>query len=198
MTDEISLRACTPLLASKTRWVYAHPHDPSRLLKVHKQAAAPGRRDRFMYRTGLLRDLWVWVDAHYRATDPMLAYIAPIYGVTRTDLGLALEVAAIYDAQGALAPTLRQLFKQGLMTPARRQSLQVLLTHLMQTQILLGDLNQDNLVLEGAGGAQEQWRMVDGLGERTWIPIQSWLPWVARRQRRRFVQKIRQKLNATR
>lgn len=199
MTELLSLHASTPLLTSKTRWVYEHPHDSSRLIKVHKKPVLPPRgwqrlQDRFMYRSGLLRDFTVWVDAHYLDNDPMLPFIAPIYGVIQTDLGLGLEVAAVRSAEGGLAPTLRQLFKQGVMNPERRLSLQALLDHISRTYIVLGDLNQDNIVLANSGGEQEQWRLIDGLGERTWIPIQSWLPWVARRQRRRFVEQVRQKL----
>lgn len=195
-----------PLLTSKTRRVFEHPEDEGLLVKVHiSRKLAPGvdgiraflanKQDHFLYTTGIMRELQQFVESRYRDYGDVVEHIAPIYGVIDTDLGLGLIVAAVRDSQGQLAPTVRKLFQNDAMNGERRTKLDRLLKAIQETPLVIGDLNQENIVLENAGGANERFMIIDGLGERTWIPAQRWLSFVGTRQKRNFVAKVRARLD---
>jgi hypothetical protein len=84
------------------------------------------------------------------------------------------------------------------MTPERHVKLDRLLQSLLDTALMIGDLNQENIVLKNAGHTDERFVLIDGLGERTWIPTQSLLGWVNRRRKRAFVATMRQRLQGDR
>ncbi len=107
-----------PVATGKTRWVFEHPGDPGKLIKVHRVRADLAQsslwqrwQDRFLYRTGILRELAVFVDSRYGSRHSIVDHIAPIHGVVDTDLGLGFVVAAVRDAEGRLAPTVHALRK---------------------------------------------------------------------------------------
>lgn len=194
-----------PLLCSKTRRVFKHPEDDRFLVKVHisrrpeQGKNGPGawlanKSDHFLYTTGIMRELQQFVESRYKDYGAIVEHIAPIYGVIDTDIGLGLMVAAVKDAQGQLAPTVRRLFQNDAMTAERCAKLERLLREIEETQLVIGDLNQENIVLENADGGGERFMIIDGLGERTWIPTQRWLAFVSSRQKRNFVDKVRARL----
>lgn len=203
--DPVTLTSHTPLLNSKTRWVYEHPDTRDVLIKVHMsrmdQKPAQGlkgwfarQEDHFMYTTGMLRELKQFVESRYRDYGDIVHHIAPVYGVVDTDLGLGLLVAAARDAQGNLAPTVRKLMQQRAMTVTRQQKLEQVLQAIEKTDLVIGDLNAENIVLQGAGREDERFVIIDGLGERTWIPTQSLIKAVGKRRKQAFVAKMRRRL----
>lgn len=203
----LALSGQDPLLTSKTRRVFQHPEDDRLLVKVHiSRKLVPGvdgirawlsnKQDHFLYTTGIMRELQQFVESRYRDYGEIVEHIAPIYGVIDTDLGMGLIVAAVRDSRGQLAPTVRRLFRDGAMNAERCASLDRLLNAIQETSLVIGDLNQENIVLEDAGNPNERFMIIDGLGERTWIPTQRWLPFVGNRQKRHFVTKVRAKLES--
>jgi hypothetical protein len=152
------------------------------------------RQDHFLYTTGILRELQQFVESRYRDYGEVVAHIAPIYGVMDTDLGLGLLVAAVRDGEGQLAPTVRRLFREKAMNSERCDKLNRLLSAIESTSLVIGDLNQENIVLQDAGLRSERFVLIDGLGERTWIPTQRWFSFIGTRQKRHFVAKVRAKL----
>lgn len=210
----IALAGREPLLNSKTRWVYEHPDSPGLLIKVHmrRYGATPPtglkgwfecRKDHFLYTTGILRELKQFVESRYQGPNgpcypEIQPYIEPVLGVVDTDIGLGLLVSAARDAEGNLAPSVLRLRRQGAMTPERHIRLDRLLQALLDTRLMIGDLNQENIVLKNAGEPDERFVLIDGLGERTWIPTQSLISWVNRRRKRAFVAKMRLRLQGDR
>jgi hypothetical protein len=210
----LTLAEREPLLNSKTRWVYEHPDTPDMLIKVHMRRldTTPQRglkgwiarnKDHFLYTSGIVRELKQFVESRYQGPDGpcypgIQFYIEPIYGVVETDMGLGLLVSAARDAAGKLAPSVLRLRKQGAMTPERHARLDQLLQALLDTSLMIGDLNQENIVLKDAGHPHERFVLIDGLGERTWIPTQSLVGWVNRRRKRAFVATMRKRLQGDR
>lgn len=194
-----------PLLNSKTRWVYEHPESKDLLIKVHMsrmdQKPDEGlkgwfarQEDHFLYTTGMLRELKQFVESRYRDYGDIVHCIAPVYGVIDTDKGLGLLVAAARDVEGNLAPTVRKLMRLGAMSAARQRKLERVLQAILDTDLVLGDLNLENIVLQGAGGEDERFVIIDGLGERTWIPTQSLIKAVSKRRKQGFVTKVRRRM----
>lgn len=205
MLGKVSLSGHKPLTISKTRYVYEHPDSPELLIKVHIDRLVgqshpswfERRKDYFLYHSGIVRELDRYVEAHYGRFDygDVVGHLAAIHGVIETDLGIGLLVAAVRDAAGALAPTVAKLRQQNLMNAARREKLLQLLERIESSSLILGDLNQGNIVLQSAGvEADERFMIIDGLGERTWIPTQRFLPIVAHRRKARFITKMRRRL----
>lgn len=197
----VELAHVTPLLHSKTRMVFEHPLDPNLLIKVHKSrknlAEARGVRvwmanveDHFQYSTGILRDLTQFVESRYRDYGRVTEYIAPIYGVIDTDLGLGLLVAAARDSAGLIAPTVRTLLDDGRMTAGRAKALKLMLDAIVETELVIGDLNLENIVLDKADSPDERFLIIDGLGERTFFPVQHWFKFLSARQKRIFAEKV--------
>lgn len=201
----LALSEKRPIAHGKTRAVYEYPEDPSKLIKVHLPRELSDtntikrwfqqRQDWFLYRSGILRELDQFLASRYgHEKDPLVDHIAPIHGIVDTDIGLGFVVAAARTVAGELAPTVKNLRQSGGMTAERAQALIRLLEYLELSDLVVGDLNQDNIVLSDAGSSEEKFMIIDGLGERTWIPIQSWCSWASKRQKRAFVQKMRRRL----
>ncbi|HET8903867.1 MAG TPA: YrbL family protein [Saccharospirillum sp.] len=204
----LHLHEQTPLARSKTRWIYQHPNDPDLLIKVHiprlnkdpqsgLKAWAERLKDRFLYTSGIERDLRHYIASRYEDYGPICQRIWPIHGIVETDIGLGLLVAAARDANGALAPTLRVLLDNRQLTPQRVTDLHALLDLLVESPLTFADLNLENIVLEGAGAEPEQFVIVDGLGDRTWIPTQRWVKWERQRKKKEFRAKVHRYLKET-
>lgn len=201
----LTLGGQAPVAKGTTRFIYEWPGDPKRLIKVHKRwQPVPGdsawkrwfkaQEDWFLFRTGILREVAVYLRTRYSAWLPLNEHIAPIIGLVDTDLGLGFVITAVRDAQGGLAPTARQLLRAKQMTPERAEKLLALVELIEDSDWVIGDLNLDNIVLSEAGVPKEKFMLIDGLGERTLLPIQHWLPWARKRQKKRFAEKVRRRL----
>ncbi|MDB2448833.1 PhoP regulatory network YrbL family protein [bacterium] len=196
-----------PLLSSKTRWVYQHPGDASLLVKVHIdrrptesqggfQAAFARAKDRFLYSTGMVRELRHFVASRYRNQGLASQRICPIHGVVETDLGLGLLVTAARANDGQLAPTLQSLMDQQQLTTDQVMDLRALLESMVASDLTFADMNYENIVLENAGGENERFVIIDGLGDRTWIPTQRWFRAVRRRKKRVFRARVERRLSS--
>ncbi|TCS38873.1 YrbL family protein [Reinekea marinisedimentorum] len=201
----LQLQPHKPIAVGKTRYIYEFPGKPELLVKVHRPVSAPAgasrfkqwfasAEDRFIYKTGYLRELNIYLDSRYGKQDPMVQHIAPIGGFVDTDMGIGLVVSAVRDKDGNLAPTLNELIKQKRMNPARIEKVKTVLEKIDQSDLVLGDLNAGNLVLEQTEDGNEDFYLIDGLGERTFIPIQSFSNWVRKKRKHDFVIKMLNRL----
>jgi hypothetical protein len=197
----LSLAEGLLLTRSKTRYIYKHPNDPSLLVKVHIPRVQAGSqkglkarleslKDRFLYTSGIERDLRHFIASRYQDYGPVCQRIWPVHGVAQTDMGLGLLVAAARDEQGHLAPTLRTLLDEKRLTPSRVNDLKMLVDWVVESPLTFADLNLENIVLEGAGGGLERFVIIDGLGDRTWIPTQRWFRWVRQAKKKEFRAKV--------
>ncbi|WLD59443.1 PhoP regulatory network YrbL family protein [Salinispirillum sp. LH 10-3-1] len=201
----LALRDQAHVAKGTTRLIYEWPGDHSRLIKVHKRWQPSendgawvrwfkAHEDWFLFRTGILRELNVYLRTRYDDWQSLNEHIAPILGLVDTDLGLGFVITAVRDAQGGLAPTARQLLRSEQMTAERAVKLQALVSLIEDSPWVIGDLNLDNIVLSEAGLPHEKFMLIDGLGERTLLPVQHWLPWARQRQKKRFAAKVRRRL----
>lgn len=203
----LSLQSVPPLLSSKTRWVYAHPYDSSLLVKVHiprlpaeqssgLQARFSAAKDYFMYSSGMVRELRHFVESRYRDQGLASSRICPIHGVVETDLGLGLLVSAAKAADGSLAPTLQVLMDNRELNASRIADLRALLNSMVDSTLTFADMNYENLVLEHAGTENERFVVIDGLGDRTWIPTQRWFKRIRQRKKYHFLQRVERRLSS--
>lgn len=194
-----------PIAQGKTRYIYEYPGDKSRLIKVHRKLEQPdgaGRfkrwymnaEDRFIYLTGFVREISIFLQSRYGKPDPMVDFVAPILGFQDTDVGIGMIVSAVRDKEGSLAPTLRDLLKSNAMTPSRVAALRLLLKSISASDIVLGDLNFENIVLDETSDEGERFVLIDGLGERTFVPIQALSRYVRKKRKAGFIEKVENRL----
>ncbi|WP_428239971.1 YrbL family protein [Gynuella sp.] len=196
-----------PVAVGKTRYIYEHPDNPDWLIKVHRSMIPDqnlGRfktwyarmEDRFVYMTGYLRELAVYLDSRYGAPEGIIKHIAPIGGLVDTDLGIGLVVSAVRDGSGELAPTLGQLINNGQINEQRYQKLMHFLEIVLTSKLVLGDLNLENVVLEQQEDGTEEFVLIDGLGERTFIPVQIFSKRIRQKRKLKFVQRVMDRLKS--
>ncbi|WP_170482582.1 YrbL family protein [Ruegeria arenilitoris] len=183
----IDLSNRTVLRESQNYKIYDHPHFEGVLLKVRIDKP----RDRFFKRYSTIRygNLRQWqreANEYLAALNrgcPEIERLAAFYGYAKTSEGPAIAVEKMTGADGNLAKTvsdeLRQFSKEDPRRKALMKELDELLTDLENGRILVGDISRQNIVRaqERAG----KMVVIDGLGERTLLPLTVISDWAFRK-----------------
>jgi hypothetical protein len=165
------------------RSVFDWPERPALLIKVtHRQAL---RRDS----RGRVKDpLWpreynAWRAAQaYAARSGRPPPVADVIACLPAEGGSAHVVRKIVDAEGRMGPTLDRLAAEDRLGAAEIGMLNALVADLMAAGIVVHDARAANIVLEAAPGRPARLVLVDGFGDRSAVPLRSWLPFLARRR----------------
>ncbi|NII10025.1 YrbL family protein [Oleiagrimonas sp. C23AA] len=174
----IELSSSQPVASGHLRLVYQHPERDDLLVKVFRADVVAdrwrrGRWYRRLARTGpyqgFVREFKEYLAARHHAPD-RLPPIARVVGIVETDLGVGQVVEAVRDANGSLACTLAAWVQRDGLTPEIQAYLDDLLTGLLTHNVILGDFHPWNLVFgtDSAGGPRLV--MIDGFGEKNFIP----------------------------
>lgn len=182
----VELSSLAPIAEGGGRLVYLHPMFPDCLLKVEKDkvpANAKERMDRpiakrlrsFAVRGDMRSEIAAYVDARLRPDRPDGAFpVADFRGLVETDLGLAIRVQRVSIDGRLLGPTLRSLAGPDLALPeAHLARLNAFAASLFAWNLRTRDLNPHNIVL-GDNDGSERFYLVDGLGDVTLIPLNTW------------------------
>ncbi len=189
----LMLDASQALGEGRERVIYAHPKDPTRLVKVIKP------RDSKSYARFTFGDI---VKRHFPATrwrplakqmaeytrlmlshkdDPeFILPISHLYGFEPTNLGLGCVTERVTAPDGSNAPTLEHLLDDGQLTDALLASLNTFVTGLYDLGVRAADLNAGNFVhgqRHIGPNTAPQWLLVDGFGDSHAIPARSWSHW---------------------
>ena len=175
--------------------VYEHPADSRLLIKV---AQPVGDRDplfrrlhtRFGKFRPLLNELEEFLALQIRAPGD-LDLIERIIGVAETDRGPGLVVEALRDRAGQLAPTLRALATGGL-TDGMRRELDGFIARLLASDIVVHDTKASNIVYaHDATSDSGRFVLVDGIGNRPDIPLDSFSRRLSRYNKARRIERLR-------
>ena len=184
----IDLSEVRRLARGKVRDVYARPDRGDQLLKTLREtkrrayARRSGLRARIKRRLGLgpyryiLKEYHCYLRVAYEAERLDRAIpIAELGAVVRTDRGLAQVAALVPDQHGALAPTLRHLLREGPLRPDALSRLNAFVSDLYDLNVVVPDLSAGNIVFDASlpGG---RFLLVDGYGEKAFVPLRSWFP----------------------
>ncbi len=210
MTDDsrvkhvIALAHEAPLAIGHQRAVYQHPVQPDLLIKTMRPESIARRwnsRGRWWKRlprarqySSFVRELKEYVAAHARvagANPP----IARVIGLVETDLGLGLVCEKVRGPDGGLAPTLHDVYVRGGGAPAWADAaLEKLLEDLLRHNVIVGDLNGANLAWGSDSRGGPRLIVIDGFGEKSFIPFSSMSPWFNRhfilRRYRRMLRRL--------
>jgi hypothetical protein len=166
----------------RTRECFVDPRDPSKCIKV--DFADKGYKQTFKeakYYQKLLR------------IRPNLVYdfIPAFYGLVETDRGLGGVFDLVRDeVSDEVSLTLGHYLRDG--TVAREQekwdtALSQFLNRLMQTGVIVRDLNPGNLCARKLKDGSIQLIAIDGIGHRDFIPLCDYFLRIARRKLRRNI-----------
>lgn len=185
LSEFIDLRTCRWIAGGNYFDVYEAADYPDLLIKVvrpeifdesgfHKRAAW-FRRRRLMGVYGALerelKEFLMYVRRRRgRLDNPPFALP---YGFVQTSQGLGFMVERIMDGSGATASTLQDLRFSKIFSDRHRAALHRFFDRCKQEHIALGDIHMSNLVYSDVRATDGEFVCVDGLGEKTLIPIHA-------------------------
>jgi hypothetical protein len=200
MSDVLALQHLDPVARGSARLVFEHPQRPDLLVKVMrpkhlearygKGAAWFRRRRRYDPYVLFLREIREYVAA-YASHGKSLPIAQQVRGLVETDLGLGLLVEAVRGPDGALAPTVAKLIAKGDYDDSAQAALESFLRELLQSDIVVADLHERNMVYAGGADSLPRFVMIDGLGSSTLIPFKSWSRTLNRRSKEKRIRRLR-------
>lgn len=204
LLDAIDTKACRWLARGQLRDIYQHPDMDDALIKVIRPDRVDARghvigwsRRKFFTerRFGIyltfqreFREAFKAARRFYGRPDFALPFARPL-GVALTERGLGLIVEKLTAPDGALAPSVKQLLKEGGFLPRHRAALDRFFQIAADHHVVFGDLNAGNLVFveDDAGG---RFLAIDGIGEKTLIPIHELSHFLNARKLRRMQRRL--------
>ena len=203
MSDVLALKHLQPIAAGKQRYVFRHPDDPDLIVKVpredyaRRKAGIGGRWykpvRRYRHFLVFLRELREHLAL--RAVEPRIPkHIQTVVGFVETDLGMGLVSRAVYGRDGGLAPNLKDILARGELTGAMRADLEAFFDWMLASPVILGDFHVGNLVYGFTPADGDHFVVVDGIGEKTVIPVRSLSAAVNRIAKRRKIRRVREQI----
>lgn len=191
-----------PFARGRKRLVYEHPDDPALVIKVFRpkynarpaawQPWAAARRH-YVCVIMVLREVRQHLEAGFEG-GALPDFVPRIRGLVDTDVGLGMVVDAVRGRDGSLAPTLKSMIEAGRIDDAAWADLERFCTAVEASRLVVGDMHAGNVVhAHDARGSR--FMLVDGLGDKTWVPLLAMSRHLAARARRR---KTRRLLDAVR
>lgn len=176
----LSLRHAKPIASGQHRLVFQHPEALDRLVKVMRpEIVALRGQDGPWYRRiartgpyrGFVREFNEYLASRYASEG--LSPLARVLGLLDTDMGPGLVVEKICAADGRLALDLDAWVRRDGLTSEVQAALDLLLAQLLEHNVITADLHAWNLVCEEKHGETPRLVMIDGFGEKNFVPLSS-------------------------
>ena len=94
---------------------------------------------------------------------------------------------AVRRKNGALAMTLQDAIESGQYSQQTDEALSEFLDWLIKSDIVAVDVHLKNIVVNEKNGALV---LIDGIGDKTFLPVRSWFSWLNRSYKKRLAQSI--------
>lgn len=199
MTNELILTEADKIGEGRGRRVYAYPGRPEWIIKLHKpfrKKKMQGLRRQLRYmgrRFGKYRHS-IFEAEEYTAmvarTDRIPDFVPGYRGLVAAEGEIGAVFDAIRQPDGQIAPTLRQFLRAEGYSSALEAAIDHLWAQVIAFRCVVSDPNLSNaLVQRREDGSLRLW-FVDGLGERTVIPIMRMSDWVYRRNTQHYHQQM--------
>jgi hypothetical protein len=196
MSQIIELKDTEPVAEGGRRLVFRHPSDPSLIIKVFRpeflarQWGGPlswrQKRRRYRHLFPFFQELREHVAVCALNGAPP-KHMQNLVGFAETDYGMGLVYDAVLDAEGRYAPTLATLLDQGLYTAEIHRAFLEFRAWLIDAPIVVADLRPGNFVCARDADGRPYFVLIDGIGEKTVIPIKGLALWLNRRSKRRHL-----------
>ena len=207
MPQILELKQLKPLAAGSTRLVFQHPSKPDLLVKVVRPERVgkrfadrlrPGTRLRVTQRRArqyiyYLREINEHLAMHARS-EPDAYALTTLHGFAETDMGLGLVTRAVFDRDGRYAPTLAALIRQQRFTAAAQRNLETFIEQIKRSDILVFDLNATNIVYGHDTAHGDHFVLIDGIGEKTLIPVKAVSRLLNRYSKWKHIRRLREEI----
>ncbi|HSP43046.1 MAG TPA: YrbL family protein [Luteolibacter sp.] len=195
-TELLRLDGIEPVARGRMRLVFRHPHDPSLLVKVIRPDVIDQRwgsgmpwykkRRRYGQYISFIRETEEYI-AGYAQHGASVPFAQKITGYVETDLGLGMVMEAALDREGNVAPTLARLAKGKLVDDTIRAELECFAAALIESDIIVADLNPANIVRAYDPERGHHFVLIDGLGVSTILPFKRFSRALNRASKRKRV-----------
>lgn len=163
------------------RFVYIHPEDDSKCLKIQQHDKVKENKIDVKYHQHLI------------ARNAPYEHIAKFYGEVMTDKGKAVMFDVVRDYDHQISKTLYYYLSKnnkeicGLI----ENHLLALKKHLLDNRIIFVDVYTGNIVLCKTSKSESKLVIIDALGSRNTIPLSHYFNWIAQSMiKRRWARSI--------
>lgn len=180
---ELQLQGLTPFGVGGRRLCFTHPDDPNKCVKVarqdegatvrmnHKTLIPSHWRRRYDNNADELKQLTYLFD---RIGSGASQHLPRCYGMHQTDLGPGLVLDLIRDRDGQISRSLRELLSNDHPPETFRDAFDELGEFLMKHVVLTRALLDHNLAAQQRDDGTWRLYLIDGYGDRAWLPIARW------------------------
>lgn len=207
MQEFLRLRSLQPVASGKQRHVFVHPTEPDLIVKVPTQRYVLSRagkigkwyktwhksRTRARHNLVFQREIHEHLALHAAGTA-IPHHVQRIVAFAETDFGLGLVTRAVRDRSGGLAPTLIALLAENRFGEEARKNLDRFIAWLLESPVIIGDLHGGNLLYGYDEAVGDHFVMVDGLGEKNLIPLNSLSRRLNRWSKKRRIRRLKRQI----
>lgn len=201
----IRLSDLTPFARGGNRLCFVHPERSDVCLKVHRPDVDLAEKRRRKGLKGRLkpaasfddnRDEAETLTALHQRIGADLARFAPRFlEWVATDLGAAIAVDLMRDADGAIATPLKQYVWERGLEPPLLAALAEFSAFWVRERVPSRELLLHNVVVRQLGGGALRLVAVDGLGNADLLPLSRWSARLAERKAVRKVERLRTRID---
>jgi hypothetical protein len=204
----IDLKGATLLVRGGYRDIYQHPDNDDLLVKVVR----PGVMSRHI----ATRPLWLrWYKQRRHAGQEKnvvreineylalrrrgqheLPFIQHFIDLVETDRGDGMVVRKVRGRDGKLARTVHNLVMHDGLSAETRDAMDRLRDDVVNHHIVFGDVNPANIVFAHDREHGDRLVIIDGLGDRLWLPVNASVPSINRLFSQRRFARAMEKLEA--
>ncbi len=197
----IDLKDQTASASGSLQHVHAYPGREDLLIKVVRKNFAESkwtgwrgwlkRRRRLGVLTSALRTITEHLAMRNAGLFPG-RHLQEFVALVDTSEGIGVVVRALRGRDGGYAPTLRTLLEQGRFTRETQALLDEFGDWLIKSPLIVGDLHIGNVVLAWDEEHGERLVLIDGMGEKNFIPLNTFFPGLNRANTRDRLKRMRQ------
>lgn len=201
----VRLAHSTPLRAGRLRFIFVDPTHDDRLIKIFRPDVQPRGlwhtiapmetvRRKYKHTIPFLREVREYQRA-LRWPAEQRRHLQPFLGLAATDRGLGFVVGAVRRQDGELAQTLMEVILAGKSRDEIDLLVDQFIDWFLKSPVVAADLHAQNLVFDER---QNLLILVDGLGDKTLLPIRDWFSYFNNRSKRHYMDELRQEIAALR
>ena len=197
----IAIEDCEYLASGTIKLVYRHPNWDNAVLKIMRpelvdsEGQFAGQRGLKRRRTiGIYREFAREISQYlslcrrnYDAGNFSFPVATPL-GFVPTDRGLGLLSERISGSDSSLAPSLRSLVQKGEFSDVHAEALKRFFDDCSRLHIVFGEVNWAGIVFTTSRSGRPEFVLVDGSGEKNFLPLKS-LFWHVNDRRVREIQR---------
>ncbi|TVR43706.1 MAG: hypothetical protein EA402_09000 [Planctomycetota bacterium] len=181
----IELRENPVIALGSKRCVYQHPFDEDSIIKVWRgdRENSNGKCLRYRQRQDLYRE-WREMVRVTTGKDPAFPYLVRFKGYELTDLGIGMVFQKVSSPDGdGLGWTLDYMKRNQIIDCELEFRLLELLRAVLRSSIVVADIGPFNILYGKTKSYGLGFRIVDGIGDKTLVPIMRFSSFIRKRRK---------------